>query len=166
MIVGIDLGTTNSLVGAYGETGPILFTNSAGHHLTPSAVSIDEGGGVIVGARDRRSPMPIAASPLSSVGGAARGRPWATRRSTASASMCRSPRRWPTKPMRWSTSAIARAPSPCAELLTRFKSATSDEMKRLKEVALSIEVDYGVPPPDPTPSPPAGGPRNPGDTAR
>ena len=60
----------------------------------------------------------------------------------------------------------------CAELLTRFKSATSDEMKRLKEVALSIEVDYGVPPPDPTlspdptPSPPAGGPRNPGDTAR
>ena len=55
MIVGIDLGTTNSLIAAYGDDGPRLFTNAAGARLTPSAVSIDEDGGVIVGvgARDR-----------------------------------------------------------------------------------------------------------------
>jgi molecular chaperone HscC len=55
MIVGIDLGTTNSLIGCYGETGPRLFTNGLGSVLTPSVVSVDESGLVIVGqpARDR-----------------------------------------------------------------------------------------------------------------
>lgn len=55
MIVGIDLGTTNSLIGAYGDEGPTLFPNASGEDLTPSAVSIDVDGGVIVGAgaRDR-----------------------------------------------------------------------------------------------------------------
>ena len=55
MIVGIDLGTTNSLIGAYLDDGPTLFPNASGDDLTPSAVSIDQGGGVIVGAgaRDR-----------------------------------------------------------------------------------------------------------------
>lgn len=53
MIVGIDLGTTNSLVGAYQEDGPKLFPNASGEELTPSAVSIDDEGGVIVGAGAR-----------------------------------------------------------------------------------------------------------------
>ncbi|KGI78048.1 Hsp70 family protein [Oleiagrimonas soli] len=55
MIVGIDLGTTNSLIGCYGESGPRLFANALGEYLTPSAVSVDEDGQVIVGhaARDR-----------------------------------------------------------------------------------------------------------------
>ena len=55
MIVGIDLGTTNSLIGAYRDTGPVLFANSLGSLLTPSAISVDDQGGVLVGqaARDR-----------------------------------------------------------------------------------------------------------------
>lgn len=55
MIVGIDLGTTHSLIGCYGESGPQLFTNALGETLTPSVISVDEDGHVIVGqaARDR-----------------------------------------------------------------------------------------------------------------
>ena len=54
MIVGIDLGTTHSLVGAYSESGSRLFPNALGDLLTPSVVSVD-GGTVLVGqaARDR-----------------------------------------------------------------------------------------------------------------
>ena len=55
MIVGIDLGTTHSLVGAFVDGAPKLFPNALGEILTPSAVSVDEHGDVIVGqaARDR-----------------------------------------------------------------------------------------------------------------
>lgn len=55
MIVGIDLGTTNSLIGTYGSEGPALFPNPLGDFLTPSAISVDERGDMIVGqaARDR-----------------------------------------------------------------------------------------------------------------
>lgn len=54
MIVGIDLGTTHSLVGAYREDGPVLFPNALGDLLTPSVVSVD-GDRILVGqaARDR-----------------------------------------------------------------------------------------------------------------
>ena len=54
MIVGIDLGTTHSLVGAYSESGSRLFPNALGDLLTPSVVSVD-GGTVLVGqaARER-----------------------------------------------------------------------------------------------------------------
>ncbi|PZQ09975.1 MAG: molecular chaperone HscC [Rhodanobacter denitrificans] len=55
MIVGIDLGTTHSLIGAYGPQGPSLFTNALGSTLTPSVVSVDEDERIIIGqpARDR-----------------------------------------------------------------------------------------------------------------
>lgn len=55
MIVGIDLGTTNSLVGVYGGDGARLIANPLGELLTPSVVSVDEDGNVLVGraARDR-----------------------------------------------------------------------------------------------------------------
>ena len=55
MIVGIDLGTTHSLIGRYGEEGPTLFANPLGHYLTPSVVSMDAEGHALVGqaARDR-----------------------------------------------------------------------------------------------------------------
>jgi molecular chaperone HscC len=55
MIVGIDLGTTHSLIGCYGESGPRLFTNALGEFLTPSVVSLDSDGHALVGqaARDR-----------------------------------------------------------------------------------------------------------------
>ncbi len=49
MIVGIDLGTTNSLVACLTKNGPTLIPNAIGDFLTPSAVGIDHGGQVIVG---------------------------------------------------------------------------------------------------------------------
>lgn len=49
MIVGIDLGTTHSLVAVYGENGPQLIPNALGELLTPSVVSVDEQGTVLVG---------------------------------------------------------------------------------------------------------------------
>lgn len=54
MIVGIDLGTTHSLIGMHGADGPVLFPNPHGQLLTPSVVSIADGA-VLVGqaARDR-----------------------------------------------------------------------------------------------------------------
>jgi molecular chaperone HscC len=55
MIVGIDLGTTHSLIGVYRSDGPTLIPNALGTLLTPSAVSVDAAGDIIVGqaARDR-----------------------------------------------------------------------------------------------------------------
>ena len=49
MIVGIDLGTTNSLVAVFTEDGPKIIPNRLGKHLTPSVVSVDEEGSVYVG---------------------------------------------------------------------------------------------------------------------
>lgn len=60
MIVGIDLGTTNSLIGYFTEDGPKLIPNRLGKNLTPSVVSVDEEGNVYVGetARERMSLYP------------------------------------------------------------------------------------------------------------
>lgn len=49
MIIGIDLGTTNSLVSIWGENGVQLIPNRHGEVLTPSVVSFDENGTVYVG---------------------------------------------------------------------------------------------------------------------
>ena len=49
MIIGIDLGTTNSLAAYYTEDGPRIIPNRLGERLTPSAVSIDENDQVYVG---------------------------------------------------------------------------------------------------------------------
>ena len=48
-IIGIDLGTTNSLAAYYKEDHPILIPNIYGEKLTPSVVSIDENGEIYVG---------------------------------------------------------------------------------------------------------------------
>ena len=40
MIIGIDLGTTNSLVSFFGENGPIIIPNKFGENLTPSVIYI------------------------------------------------------------------------------------------------------------------------------
>ncbi|SDY89369.1 molecular chaperone HscC [Lysobacter sp. yr284] len=55
MIVGIDLGTTHSLIGVYGPDGPRLIPNALGSLLTPSAVSVGDDDRIIVGraARER-----------------------------------------------------------------------------------------------------------------
>ncbi len=60
MIVGIDLGTTNSLIAVWEATGPRLIPNSLGEVLTPSCVSLDKDGTVLVGraARDRLQSHP------------------------------------------------------------------------------------------------------------
>src|SRR5262245_12766388 len=49
MIVGIDLGTTNSLIGAVEAGFPILFPDELGRRLTPSVVYFPQGGDPIVG---------------------------------------------------------------------------------------------------------------------
>ncbi len=49
MIIGIDLGTTNSLAAYFTEEGPKLIPNRLGKNLTPSVVSIDEEEQVYVG---------------------------------------------------------------------------------------------------------------------
>lgn len=52
-VVGIDLGTTYSLVAHLDGTQPTIFPNAIGELLTPSAVSIDDDGTVLVGAAAR-----------------------------------------------------------------------------------------------------------------
>jgi len=49
MIVGIDLGTTNSAIGVMTEDGPRLIPNALGEVLTPSVVGVDSEGKVMVG---------------------------------------------------------------------------------------------------------------------
>ncbi|WP_058486697.1 molecular chaperone HscC [Defluviitalea phaphyphila] len=59
-IIGIDLGTTNSLVSYWTEDGAKIIPNSLGENLTPSVVSIDENGEVLVGkiAKERQITHP------------------------------------------------------------------------------------------------------------
>lgn len=54
-IIGIDLGTTNSLAAVWRNGRSELIPNAAGEVLTPSVVSVDEDGSILVGraARDR-----------------------------------------------------------------------------------------------------------------
>jgi molecular chaperone HscC len=60
MIVGIDLGTTNSLVAVWKDGAPRLIPNALGNVLTPSCVGIDNDGQVLVGeaARERLQTHP------------------------------------------------------------------------------------------------------------
>src|SRR6185369_3068619 len=60
MIVGIDLGTTNSLIAVWEGSGPRLIKNSLGEVLTPSCVSLDDDGTILVGraARERLQTHP------------------------------------------------------------------------------------------------------------
>lgn len=60
MIVGIDLGTTNSLIACWKDGEAQLVPNALGEVLTPSCVSIDEDGTVLVGraARERLQTHP------------------------------------------------------------------------------------------------------------
>ncbi|MEA9566757.1 molecular chaperone HscC [Xanthomonas sp. WHRI 8932A] len=55
MIVGIDLGTTHSLIGVHDAEGGRLFANPHGSLLTPSVISIGDDGSLLVGqpARER-----------------------------------------------------------------------------------------------------------------
>lgn len=59
-IIGIDLGTTNSLVSYWTDEGSVVIPNSLGQNLTPSVVSIDDNGDVLVGqiAKERQITHP------------------------------------------------------------------------------------------------------------
>jgi molecular chaperone HscC len=48
-IVGIDLGTTNSLVAVFQDGAPKLIANAHGETLTPSVVGVDDNGEILVG---------------------------------------------------------------------------------------------------------------------
>lgn len=54
-MIGIDLGTTNSLVAVLRDGSPIVLANELGEDLTPSAVAVAEDGALLVGraAKDR-----------------------------------------------------------------------------------------------------------------
>lgn len=60
MIVGIDLGTTNSLVAVWRDGAPQLVANALGSFITPSVVGLDDAGHVLVGqvARERLQTHP------------------------------------------------------------------------------------------------------------
>ncbi|GLQ19834.1 molecular chaperone HscC [Algimonas porphyrae] len=49
IIVGIDLGTTNSLIGVFTNDGPSLVENANDSHMTPSAVTLLEKDNIAVG---------------------------------------------------------------------------------------------------------------------
>ncbi len=61
MIIGIDLGTTNSLAAYFEEDGAKIIPNRLGQSLTPSIVSIDDEGNTYVGetAKERRASYPL-----------------------------------------------------------------------------------------------------------
>lgn len=60
MIIGIDLGTTNSLVALWKDGAPVLVPNGLGDALTPSCVGFSDKGELLVGqvAKDRLQTHP------------------------------------------------------------------------------------------------------------
>lgn len=60
MIIGIDLGTTNSLAAYFTQDGPKIIPNRLGKNLTPSVVSVDENQQIFVGetAKERKMLYP------------------------------------------------------------------------------------------------------------
>ena len=55
MIIGIDLGTTNSLCAIWQQGQAVMIPNALGHHLTPSVVGLSDQDEILVGlaARER-----------------------------------------------------------------------------------------------------------------
>ena len=66
MIIGIDLGTTNSLVAVWRDGKANIIPNALGHNLTPSCVGMDDDGTVLIGeaARARLQTHPHLTSAL------------------------------------------------------------------------------------------------------
>ncbi|WBW96333.1 Hsp70 family protein [Oceanirhabdus sp. W0125-5] len=59
-IIGIDLGTTNSLVACFKDNDVVIIPNSLGERLTPSVVSVLDSGEIIIGqaAKERQVVKP------------------------------------------------------------------------------------------------------------
>lgn len=60
MIIGIDLGTTNSLAAIWRDGQALIIPNAMGENLTPSCVGLDQDGSILVGkaARERLQTHP------------------------------------------------------------------------------------------------------------
>ena len=60
LAIGIDLGTTNSLIAVFEDNGPRLIPNALGEVLTPSAVGFADNGDLLIGqaAKDRLATHP------------------------------------------------------------------------------------------------------------
>ncbi len=48
-MIGIDLGTTNSVIAYWQDNAPHVIPDSGGRRLTPSVVSVDDDGSILVG---------------------------------------------------------------------------------------------------------------------
>lgn len=66
-IVGIDLGTTNSLVAILDASGPRVLLDDQGRTLLPSVVRYEPGGGVVVGAEAKARATEFPRTTISSV---------------------------------------------------------------------------------------------------
>src|SRR5438477_11709665 len=66
-VIGIDLGTTNSVVAAVQSGTPVVIPNRAGYRLTPSVVAIAKNGKRLVGALARRQAVTNAERTVTSV---------------------------------------------------------------------------------------------------
>ena len=66
--IGIDLGTTNSVVAVLEGGNPVVIPNQEGSRLTPSVVGFTKDGEILVGQvrSARPSPIPRTPSPRSS----------------------------------------------------------------------------------------------------
>jgi len=53
-VIGIDLGTTNSVVSVWEGSEPIVIENSEGHRTTPSIVNFNKNGDILVGQAAKR----------------------------------------------------------------------------------------------------------------
>ena len=56
-IIGIDLGTTNSVVSVIQDGKPVVLRDAAGEGILPSMVGIDSGGKLLVGREARNQAL-------------------------------------------------------------------------------------------------------------
>jgi len=64
-IIGIDLGTTNSVVAVMEGGEPVVITNSEGGRTTPSVVGFSKSGERLMGRSPSGRPSPIPKTPSS-----------------------------------------------------------------------------------------------------
>ncbi len=77
-VIGIDLGTTNSVVATVQSGTPVVIANRSGYRLTPSVVAIAKNGKRLVGSLARRQAVTNAERTVVSVK-RLMGRKWSSR---------------------------------------------------------------------------------------